>query len=312
MKRILFSCIAVLTLALNYSCDDGLDYELFEKTVLLTQNGWIDQEVVIDESELIDIPVIVSINGTSDNDQDVNVEVSLAPDTLDNYNFEKYRNQTELYYQQPEDNSISFNDESITIPAGALYGVSGLTLDLNELSDRYADYVIPLKIGSTSAYKIAGADYSKALMHLILKNSFSGNYSGEIAIYKTNENGSNISGDRQNISTVSLYALSNQQCYFYAGQFDRTSTDRNKFIIDITIDNYGNVSLDTPNADLNLIMEEASVEISSVEHSTDNRYDIETTTIKLKYTFIDLTQLDKTVLRAEGTISMNQNVLKKE
>ncbi len=313
MRKIIFIYIAVLSLlALSYSCNDELDNELFEKAVLLTQNGWIEQELYIDESGVISIPVVVSVNGTSGNDKDVSVEVRLAPDTLSNYNFEKYRTQTELYYQQPESSSIVFQDEVIKIPAGTLYGVSALTFDLNKLSDRYADYVIPLEIGSTSAYQIAGDDYSKALLHVVLKNSFSGNYTGEIAVYKTREDGSNDSGNKLTVGIKSLYALSGQTCYFYAGQFDRASVERNQFIVDITIDDQDHVLLESPNAGLNLNMEEASVEISSVEHTTDSRYLIVTTTIKMKYTFIDLTQLDRPVLRAEGTISINQNVLKEE
>lgn len=310
MRKIILICSALFALALPYSCNDELDDELFEKTVLLTGNGWIDQELYLDESGLIAIPVVVSVNGTSGNDENVTVEVRLAPDTLNNYNFEKYRNQTGLYYQQPEDDAITFQDETITISAGELYGVSGLTLDLNTLADRYADYVIPLEIANTSAYRIAEPEYSKALLHLVLKNSFSGNYTGEIAVYKTKADGSSDTGNKLTVGVKSLYALSGETCYFYAGQFDRTSVERDQFIVDVTIDDDDQVSLASPNADLDLQTEEATVEVNSVEHSTDNRYLIVTTTLKLKYTFVDVTQLDRPVLRAQGTISMNQNVLK--
>ena len=310
MKTIILICSAVLLLALPYSCHDELDDELFEKAVLLTNNGWIDQELYLDESGLIDIPVVVSVNGTSGNNTPVDVTVRLAPDTLSNYNFEKYRNQTELYYEQPEENAIAFNDETIRIPAGELYGASGLTLDLNKLSDRYADYVIPLEIESTSAYQIARSDYSKALVHLVFKNSFSGNYSGEIAVYKTKADGSNDSGNRLTVAVKSLYALSDRQCYFYAGQFDRTSVDRNQFIVNLSLSENNELSLSSPNTDINLTMEEGSVEVNTVDHTTDNRYTIVTTTLKLKYTFIDVSSSDQPILRAQGTISMNQNVLK--
>ena len=303
-------CSAVFLLALPYSCHDELDDELFEKAVLLTNNGWIDQELYLDESGLIDIPVVVSVNGTSGNNTPVDVAIRLAPDTLSNYNFEKYRNQTELYYQQPEESVLAFNDETILIPAGELYGASGLTLDLNKLSDWYADYVIPLEIESTSAYKIAAAEYSTALVHLVFKNSFSGNYSGEIAVYKTKADGSNDSGNRLTVAVKSLYALSDRQCYFYAGQFDRTSVDRDQFIVDLSLSEENELSLSSPNADIDLTMEEGSVEVNTVDHTTDNRYTIVTTTLKLKYTFIDVSSLDQPVLRAEGTISMNQHVLK--
>jgi len=310
MRKLILIFSVVSALVFSYSCSDELDSELFDKSVLLTRNGWIDQELYLDETGLINIPVVVSVNGTSGNDENVKVKVSLAPDTLINYNFEKYRNQTGLYYQQPASEAITFKDESITIPAGELYGVSGLTLDLNKLADRYADYVIPLEIESTSAYQIAEPAYSKALMHLVLKNKFSGNYTGEIAVYKTKANGQNDTGNKLSVGVKTLYALSGGTCYFYAGQFDRTSVERDQFIVNMTVGEDNQVSLESPNADLNFTMEKATIEVSSVEHATDNRYLIVTTTIKLKYTFVNVTQLDRPVLRAEGTISMNQNVLK--
>ncbi|WP_423130173.1 BT_3044 domain-containing protein [Gaoshiqia sp. Z1-71] len=310
MRKIALICSAVFLLALPYSCHDELDDELFEKVVLLTKNGWIDQELYLNESGRIDIPVVVSVNGTSGNNIPVDVQVRLAPDTLSNYNFEKYRNQTGLYYEQPEEDALAFKDETIRIPAGELYGVSSLTLDLDKLSDRYADYVIPLEIASTSAYKTAAAGYSKALVHLVFKNSFSGNYSGEIAVYKTKADGSNDTGNRLTVAVKSLYALSGRQCYFYAGQFDRSSIDRDQFIVDLDLSEDNGVSLSSPNAGINLIMEEGSVEVSTVDHTTDNRYMIVTTTLKLKYTFIDVSSSDQPVLRAEGTISMNQQALK--
>lgn len=309
MKKILFICISILTLSLNYSCNDELDDELFEKFILLTKNGWIDQSLEITSSGLIEIPLVVSVNGTSDNDRSITVGVKFDPDTLSGYNFEKYRNQTSLYYNELPAEAISFNDETINIASGQLKGISAITLDLNKVTDKYADYVVPVAIENTTEYRIAEEKYSKSLIHIVLKNSFSGNYTGEIGVYKTKSDGSNDTNNKFTVSTKTFYAISNQQCYFYAGQYDRTKTERNNFIVNITINDDETILMNSPNSDLALKQESASVEITSEAHPTDNRYKIVTTILSLKYTFKDLTLDDKPVVRAEGSVSMRQNVL---
>ncbi|WP_423129876.1 BT_3044 domain-containing protein [Gaoshiqia sp. Z1-71] len=129
-------------------------------------------------------------------------------------------------------------------------------------------------------------------------------------LYKTKSDGSNDSGNKLTVAVKSLYALSDRQCYFYAGQFDRTSLDRDLFIVDLSLSDDNEVSFSSPNTGINLTMEEGTVEVNTVDHTTDNRYTIVTTTLKLKYTFIDVSSSDQPVLRAEGTISMNQQALK--
>ncbi|MFV0417459.1 MAG: BT_3044 domain-containing protein [Dysgonomonas sp.] len=309
MKKILFICISILALSLNYSCNDELDDELFEKFVLLTQNGWIDQNLEITSTGLIEIPLVVSVNGTSDNDKTIAVGVKFDPDTLSGYNFEKYRNQTSLYYSELPSGAISFNDETITIGSNALKGISNMTLDLNKVADKYADYVVPVMIENTSEYRVAEDKYSKSLIHIVLKNSFSGNYTGEIGVYKTKSDGSNDTNNKFTVSTKTFYAISDDQCYFYAGQYDRTKTERNNFIVNITINDDETISMDSPNSDLNLKQEKASVEITSEPHPTDNRYEIVTTILTLQYTFKDLSLDDRPVVRAQGSVSMRQNVL---
>jgi len=308
MKKILYICISILTLGFVYSCNDDLDDELFEKFVLLTNNGWIDQSLEITESGIIEIPIVVSVNGTSDNNKTIAVSVDFDSDTLQEYNFEKYRNQTALYYSEVPSGSISFNDQTITIPSGSLKGVSALTLDLNKITNKYGDYVVPVTITKTSEFQVAKSAYSKALLHIELKNSWSGNYSGDLNIYKTKDNGDNDTSNKITVGTKTFYAVSDQQCYFYAGQFDRTKSERNDFIVDVTIDDDGNIAMESPNAELEFKQENASVEYTVEAHQTDNRYNIVTTILYMKYTYKDLTASDKPVLRAEGTVSMRQNV----
>jgi Domain of unknown function (DUF1735). len=324
MKRILLICISAITLILTYSCNDGLSEELFKKTVLLTNNGWIDQSMTITDSGIIEVPLVLSINGTSGNEKTVTVGVTFDSDTLYDYNFEKYRAQTGLYYIQVPTDAVSFADSVLTIPAGDNSVVSKLYFDLNKVTNKYADYVIPVAIKSASAYSVANGKYGKALLHVKLNNSFSGDYSGDIIVYKTNANttGKNngYTTDASNALSVgskSFYAISSNKCYFFAGKMGRTDDDRSKYIVNMSIlknvAGGDSIVLDSPNPDLNLIQESgAKIDISSVPFENDNRYKTVTTMITLNYLFRDLasTSTTKSMLRAQGTVSMTQKVLK--
>lgn len=306
MKKIHLLIFALASIL--FSCNESIDYEQFEKKVLITKNGWVEQEIYLDSTN-VTVPFVVSINGTTGNSENVKVQVSEYSDTLNQYNFEKYRYDSLLYYTQLPAETYSL-DRNITIPAGEVKGVGGIRLNIDAISDIYADYVLPLAITSTSAYQIAKNSYSSTLLHLIFKNSFSGSYSGKMTMYKTNSNGSNDTSNKIEVSTVTLYALTHKQCYMYAGNYSRGSSARNKFIINIENDN-GMLTLSSPNPDIQLKQESATIEVSESNSITDNRYKIVSTTLTFRYTYIDLGDITKPTLRAEGTISMNRdNVLK--
>jgi len=305
MKKIVIICLSAIALTLNYACNDSLDKELFEKSVLLTNNGWIDEEMQITESGLIEVPLVLSINGTDGNDKSVDVRMKFDSDTLSAYNFNKYRNQTALYYNEVPTGAVTFKDAIINIPSGKIKSTSALILDTKQITDKYADYVIPVAIESVSEYKVGQNIYSKALLHVLLKNSFSGNYAGDLGVFKITDTGNKIT-----VSNKTFYAVTSNKCYFFAGQMDRSKMDRNKFIVNITIDNEGVITMESPNPDLLFKQESAKITITKENHPNDNRYEIVTTALTLAYTFKDLTLVDKPTLRCTGTVSIQKNVLK--
>ena len=185
-------------------------------------------------------------------------------------------------------------------------------IDIQKIDNMYNDYVLPLSIKSVSEYKIAEDKYSKGLFHIKWKNFFSGNYTGELNVYLTKGNGDNDNDNKQTISTKEYYAISLNECYFYAGQFGRNNIERNDFIVKILMENDGTITLSSPNSDLNLNQESSSVKTERVPHTTDKRKEIVTTTIFLKYTYTNLADSDKPKLRAEGSMSMSKEVFKNE
>lgn len=307
MKKIIYF-IAFLSIAFNYSCSNGLPEEQFEKLVLLTKNGWIDKDINISESGIIEIPIATSISGTSTNMEDVVVSLGFDPDTLFEYNFGKYRKDSLLYYKNVPDSAVSFENTSVNIEKNNDAGVTKLIIDLNKITDKYKDYVIPVQLISTSKYVLASNIYTKALYHLQLKNDYSGTYTGSTIIYKTK--GTQEINDEEQKVTISnkvLYALTDSTCYFYAGQKDRSSTDRDNYIINVTFHKNGTITMNSPITALNFVLEKMTMSVVKKDNSSDNRYENVVTTLDMTYKFTDLTS---NRLRSVGLVSMSQQVLK--
>lgn len=304
MKRIAICFIAALFLLCNSSCNDELDGELFTKFVLLTNNGWIDEDIEIPEDGILEIPLIVSVNGTSRNAMDVSVELQWDSDTLAGYNFEKYRNQEGLYYDECPPSTVTFDDEIILIPAGEEKGISGLKVNLNEIPDIYQDYVIPISIKSVSEYEIGVNKYSKALIHLVLKNDYSGNYTGEAKVYEVEH-----SDKKLTVSTKTLYAVKNNEVYFYAGQFDRSSLTRDKYIVAVEFGEDGQiVSAEGVDPELEFELLESDVEITHIENELDPRKESVKTVLTMKYRFKNLDDSNEPLMEFDGTLTKLETV----
>jgi hypothetical protein len=309
MKYVSLSIGALLC----YACNDALTDELFEKQVLLTKNGWIEQYIDITESEQSDLSIAVSVNGTTDNDRNINVQLKFDSTNLVDYNFEKYRRDSSLYYLQLPSSVVSFknNGDRITVPAGDIRAISHLALDISKLEDIYGDYVIPVTIDAVSEYKKAD-DYHKALYHIVLKNKFSGDYSGELKVFKTDSRGNSITDNPIIVNTKTLYAIEKQRAYFYAAHYDRSEWERDKYIINFTMDENDNIQLDALNPDLGLVQEKAAITYSISPDRNDNRYEILAIEIELSY-MISLPLLSPQYpVRVQGKINKSERVLKQQ
>jgi hypothetical protein len=192
-----------------------------------------------------------------------------------------------------------------------------MTIDINKLTDKYADYVIPVKIASVSDYQIS-PNYGTALYHLSLKNDFSGDYMGEIRVYQAKSNGEPNKGTDSapieplsKINTKSFYAISDSVCYFYAGKFDRNSYDRKKFLVELTIKD-DQITMEGVNPDLQLTPKGAVVNRIVTDSPTDQRYELVTVELDLSYTYVDLTSLAtvRPTLWAGGKVNLREQRLK--
>ena len=124
MKKIFIYAAVLFGICSFTSCDNNIADEQFTKMVLLTKNGVQDYNIEFTGEGQVELKLPISINGTSKNDRDVTVRLIEDADTLKDYNFERFRNRTALYYVLPSEKMYSFPaGPEITIKSGSDYAV---------------------------------------------------------------------------------------------------------------------------------------------------------------------------------------------
>lgn len=179
-----------------------------------------------------------------------------------------------------------------------------MKIDLNRIPNIYQDYVIPISIKRVSEYEVGVNKYSKALIHLVLKNSYSGNYTGEAKVYEIEH-----SDKKLTIATKTLYAVKNNEVYFYAGQFDRSSLTRDKYIVAVEFGADGQiVSAAGIDPELEFELKESNIEVTHIVNELDPRKESVKTVLTMKYRFKNLDDTNKPVMEFEGTLTKLETV----
>lgn len=302
MKKIfIFCCVALYSFALS-SCDDMLKDELFVKYAYVVQNGWKEVNLELNNIGVMSLPITVGVNGTSFNNRDVAVKLALDPDTLADYNFNKYKNDEVLYYKQINDEAIKFPEE-VVIESGKESAVIQVTLDKSKIENQYADYVLPVCIASAEGYDPGPTKYTRSLMHLSFYNDFSGSYGGSCKLWDQDKSGSL---HERTISSKILYGYSPNECYFYAGEYDRTNIMKDGYIVRLNWDpETGEVLMTSDNTDMRLtLIEPTTFKQVIINHATDDSKKIVTTTLFVNYSYLDASSSNVRTMVFKGTMTM--------
>ena len=195
---------ATACFALFCSCNDEWEGEQYEKYVSFVKCGVDNAKVYFKYDALggekqYRIPVMVS--GSSTNNRDVNVVIALDADTLDAYNYSRFQNRTDLYYQLLPEDKYNFPKMSGVIPKGADVGYVDVNFQFQGLDLKH-EYILPLQI--TEASDLAPNPrkyYKKTLMNVVLFNDYSGTYNIAGDLFVLNSGG-NKDGEAIMVETV--------------------------------------------------------------------------------------------------------------
>ena len=267
-KRNLYLSLALAVLTLGQQSCDNLPDEQFDKYVLMTRNGFIDREIVYNASGKATTEVSVSVSGSSDVAHDVEVEVEVYPDTLDQYNFEKFRTDSASYYDLAEHYTIPH--PKLTIRKGEAYGVFDVVFDVKQM-DKYKDFVLPLRIKSASDYLVSPKASRVMLMHILLTNFFSGAY-GMSAQF----DGAYINLNR------TLSVIDEQTCFTYIGNIETTDENKADYRLEISVNPTDSlITLNAPGLDLQQEpSDRQNLKNVMVEDETEQR-------LYLQYSYVD-------------------------
>ena len=90
--------------------------------------------IINKEDGTVNTQITISISGTSVLSKDVEAQVKVCPDTLDDYNYERFVQDTMLYYTLlPEDCYTLENEGKVTIKKGDEYALLSVQFDLSRL-----------------------------------------------------------------------------------------------------------------------------------------------------------------------------------
>lgn len=305
MKKLIKIALFSLIVIGGTACQDELDNELFKKYSYLNKNGWKECEVKIDEDNTGVLLLDFGVNGTSENNKDVVITVTNDPDTLEGYNFDRYKFQYDLYYPELPTTCYTFDKESYTIPAGQLKTTACIRIDLNQIQDIYQNYVLPIKISSSIGEPIGPDKYSKLLANIKFTNKFNGTYSGngKMTIEETGQNTAT--------GSAILYAISQNSCFMYAGNAtsETDPTNYQKYILNVSFSDNEKITITDPSGKMDLKPITATITRKYKKHATDTRYYIETSVLNLKYKYRNQSDKDHRMLIFEGTHTMTRNVL---
>ncbi len=284
-NRIIY--IAALLCVWMVACDNLPD-EQFEKYVILTRSGFQERSLDYAVDGIITTDISASVSGTAIIDQDVQVSIKIDEEALAQYNFDKFREDLPLYYTLLPEDTYEMEGKVITIKAGDEYGLLPVKIDLSKL-DKLKNYILPVTIISTSNYSVGNPQYTTLLMSVVLKNGFSGVYSGTANMVDNTLKENNkftFTGSR------TFYTIDENTCYFYAGNVSEQATNREKYKVEVKVNSDSTLTLKAMDPSVQLIQaipdKDKKVNIIIVEKSlTDSRPSV-TTVLKLQYQYKDL------------------------
>jgi hypothetical protein len=184
----------------------------------------------------------------------VTVDLTVDIDTLEAYNFEKYRNSTALYYDLLPEDCYELESSSVTLEAGSEYTLLPITFNIDKI-DKYEDYVLPLTISSASGASIGKAPYNTILMSIVLSNNYSGTYSSDAKLEDfTDRTTLNLTQNRK------LRVIDHSTVYFYAGNVSEDDEDKSDYIVQMTVNEDSTLTLNALNPDIELEADESNIE----------------------------------------------------
>jgi hypothetical protein len=273
--------LSILFGILLIGCDELPD-EQFEKYAVITRNGYHEWAIPYNDGSDMTTYISVAVSGTSILSEDMGVEIAVNSELLDDYNFEKFRNETSSYYDLLPADCYELETMTATIKSGDEYALIPLKLKLEKMN-KYKNYILPVEIVSVTKNSVGINGYNQSLINVVLENDYSGNYT--MAVDMSSSEGNLFINTDQALRTVDANTS------FFQVPYLSKSTEKADYIINMEVAADSTLVLYANNPDIEFTFatpnKEKDREANIVQITESEK---KTKTIKF---FLDYSYLDK-------------------
>lgn len=211
-----------MALSMFCACNNELDTELFKQEVAFGKNGVNSVYVRYKKGGVTSYNIPIVVGGTQFNQADLHVKLALDKDTLDRLNFERFRNRTDLWFEELDARFYKMPHE-VMIPKESAKGL--LTIDFSlEGINLVNNYILPLTIVDDPSYGVNHRKhYRKSLLQIVPFNDYSGTYSA-VDVVITDRTG--VQTDPITMDTRVVSVVDENSVFFYAGTIEEEDRDR--------------------------------------------------------------------------------------
>ncbi len=312
MKKYI-TCFMILgTLLLSSACNDEWKEEIYRKDVglkaVVNSEGVTNVYLPYEANGEVTYRLPIVVGGSEMNESNLDVQIAVDPDTLVDLNEARWKHRNDLYYRLLDEQFYELPSSACHIPAGTCVGLYDIKFKFSGLN-LVEKWVLPVTIVDDPSYvPNYRKNYRKALLRVMPYNDYSGSYAAtNVNVYIEN-NTSPMTADKR-----TLYVVSENQCFFYAGVISEELIEREKYKVILTFNEDGTIYAKAadPNNEMNFQVQEVPTYRTSVtEDATLPYLEHHYTTIYLKYTYNDVTTYDDYAIsyRAEGNLLMERKI----
>lgn len=313
MKNCITYFIVAGALLLCGACNDEWKEEIYRKEVglksVLNSQGVTNVYLRYKSDGEVTYRLPVIVGGSQVNDRNLDVRIEVDNDTLADLNEARWKKRTDLYYKQLNDQYFELPSPSCHIPSGECVGLYDIKFKFNGLN-LVDKWVLPLTIVDGPSYQAnPRKNYRKALMRVMPFNDYSGGYSATSMNVFIEDNTSAMTA-----ASRTLFVVSENQCFFYAGVISEELIDREKYKIVLTFNEDGTMAAKAadPGNEMNFqVVGNPTYTTSMQEDATIPYLEHHYTTIYLKYKYNDVTTYGASTpiaYRAEGSMLMERKI----
>lgn len=312
MKNYITYFILLGMLLLGGACNNEWEEEIYRKDIGLkavvnsegVTNIYLPYEP--DGETVYQLPVIVG--GSQMNESDLNVHIAVDKDTLNDLNEARWKRRTDLYYEELPAQNYELTSPTCHIPAGTAVGLYDIKFKFSglNLTDKW---VLPLTVVDDPSYTPnPRKNYRKALLRIMPYNDYSGSYAATNMSVYIEDNTNSMA-----VESRTLYVVSKNQCFFYAGVISEELVDREKYKVILTFNEDGTIKAEAADPANKMEFQTIGAQTYTTEMMEDATIpyiEHHYTTIKMNYTYKDVTTYDdyKISYSAKGSMLMERKL----